>query len=90
MDRPDELPRIAECFNFAEPSGRWIWSATTPDRILVVDGVRRYQAVRFLPRVPGSLTLEAVLEAAEAAPYFTGVRELMSWRGAGHLAVDGC
>ncbi|MFE7098729.1 hypothetical protein [Streptomyces erythrochromogenes] len=100
MDRPGELPRTMECFNFAEPSGRWIWSATTPDRIPMVDGVRRlvldppvfrhqYQAVRFLPRVPGSLTLEAVLEPAEAAPYFTGVRELMSWQEAGHLAADG-
>ncbi|MFE7185875.1 hypothetical protein [Streptomyces erythrochromogenes] len=38
-----------------------------------------YESVVTLPRVPGSLTLEAVLEPAEAAPYFIGVRELMSW-----------
>ncbi|MFG2994731.1 hypothetical protein ACGFZK_36460 [Streptomyces sp. NPDC048257] len=100
MDRLDALPGALEWFNFAEPSGRWIWSATTPDRIPVVDGVRRlvldppvfrhhYQAVRFLPRVPGRLVIEEVLEPADAAPYFTGVRELMSWQEAGRLAADG-
>lgn len=100
MDRLDELPTAVECFNFCEPSGRWIWSATTPDRIPVVDGVRRlvldppvlqhhYQAVRFLPRVPGNLTLEAALEPAEAAPYFTDLGALMSWQEAGRLAADG-
>ncbi|MBT2448884.1 hypothetical protein J7F03_17655 [Streptomyces sp. ISL-43] len=99
MDRLDALPQAVECFNFAEPSGRWIWSATTPSRIPVVDGVRRlvldppvfqhgYPAVRFLPRVPGRLVLEAVLEPAEAAPYFAGVRELMSWQEASRLAAD--
>ncbi|MFE9468998.1 hypothetical protein ACFYNW_36295 [Streptomyces virginiae] len=38
----------------------------------------QYRAGRLLPRVPGSLTLEAVLEPAEAARCFTGVRDLMS------------
>ncbi|MFJ6783154.1 hypothetical protein [Streptomyces yangpuensis] len=100
VHRPEQLPSRLESFNFAEPSGRWIWSATTPDRIPVIDGVRRlvldppvfrhhYQAVRFLPRVPGSLVLEAVLDPAEAAPCFTGVRELMSWQEASESAADG-
>ncbi|MGW6612700.1 hypothetical protein ACWGA0_04465 [Streptomyces erythrochromogenes] len=64
------------------------WSWTAPPGHLPVFR-HQYQAVRFLPRVPGSLTLEAVLEPAETAPYFTGVRELMSWQEAGHLAADG-
>jgi hypothetical protein len=96
----DALPHAVECFNFAEPSGRWIWSETTPSRIPVVDGVRRlvldppvfrhhYRAVRFLPRVPGRLELEAVVQPAEAAPYFADVRDLMSWQEAGQLAADG-
>ncbi|MGV9312876.1 hypothetical protein ACWDR0_11855 [Streptomyces sp. NPDC003691] len=98
--RLDEAPGVLESFNFAEPSGRWIWSATAPDLIPVVDGVRtlvldppvfrhHYKAVRFLPRVPGSLVLEKVLEPADAAPFFTGVRELMSWQEASALAADG-
>lgn len=100
MDRLEALPHTVEGFNFAEPSGRWIWGATTPSRIPVVDGVRRlvldppvfrhgYQAVRFLPRVPGRLVLEAVLEPAAAAPYFAGVRDLVSWQEASRLAADG-
>ncbi|WP_329016542.1 hypothetical protein [Streptomyces sp. NBC_00690] len=93
-------PHRLESFNFAEPSGRWIWSATTPSRIPVVDGVRQlvldapvfrhdYATVRFLPRVSARLALEAVLTPAEAAPYFSGVRELMSWQEASRLAADG-
>ncbi|MGW6982376.1 hypothetical protein ACWGE1_23545 [Streptomyces sp. NPDC054932] len=100
MEHLDALPGMFECFNFAEPSGRWIWSATTPDRIPATDGVRRlvldqpvmrhhYQAVRFLPRVPGHLVLEAVLERDEAAAHFTDLKELMSWQEASHLAADG-
>ncbi|GII52683.1 hypothetical protein Pth03_10720 [Planotetraspora thailandica] len=100
MDNLDALPHALECFNFAEPSGRWIWSATTPSRIPVVDGIRQlvldppvfrhhYQAVRFLPRVPGRLVIEAVLEPDETAPYFAKVQELMSWEEAGRLAADG-
>jgi hypothetical protein len=100
MNRLDELPHAAECFNFAEPSGRWIWSETTPSRIPVVDGIRQlvldppvyrhwYTAVRFLPRVPGVLELEAVLDPAEAAPYFANLQPLMSTDEASRLAADG-
>ncbi|GAA2837303.1 hypothetical protein [Crossiella cryophila] len=100
MKALDELPHTVECFNFAEPSGRWIWGESTPSRIPVVDGIRRlvldppvfthaYQAVRFLPRVPGRLDLEEILEPAEAAPYFAGVQELMSVQEASRLAADG-
>ena len=100
MSRLSELPHATECFNLAEPSGRWIWSATTPSRIPVIDGVRQlvldppiyrhvYKAVRFLPRVPGILELEAVLDPAEAAPYFAGIQPLMSTDEASRLAADG-
>ena len=95
----DKLPYTTECFNFAEPSGRWIWSETTPSRIPVTDGVRRlvldppvfrhaYRTLRFLPRVPGSLVLEEVLEPAAAAPYFADIRPLMSAEEASRLAAD--
>lgn len=71
MNRLGDLPLATECFNFAEPSGRWIWSETTPSRIPVIDGLRQlvldppvyrhvYKAVRFLPRVPGILELEVL------------------------------
>lgn len=100
MNRLNDLPHATECFNFAEPSGRWIWSETTPSRIPVVDGVRQlvldppvyrhmYRAVRFLPRVPGILELEAVLDAADAAPYFAAIQPLMSTEEASRLAADG-
>jgi hypothetical protein len=100
MRRLDELPYAAECFTFSEPSGRWIGSESTPSRIPVTGGVRtlvldppvyrhHYRAVRFLPRVPGRLELEAVLGPAEAAPYFSGVRGLMSREEARRLAADG-
>ncbi|HET9171848.1 MAG TPA: hypothetical protein VFN97_20590 [Actinospica sp.] len=100
MSRLDDLPHAVECFNLAEPSGRWIWSETTPTRIPVVDGIRQlvldppiyrhwYKAVRFLPRVPGRLELEAVLEPAEAARCFDRIRPLMSTDEAGRLAADG-
>ncbi|MEU4358327.1 hypothetical protein [Streptomyces virginiae] len=45
--------------------------------------------------MPGSLTLEAVLEPAEAARCFTGVRDLMSgqswqsWQDASRSGADG-
>jgi hypothetical protein len=100
MNRLEELPHTAECFNFAEPSGRWIWGATTPNRIPVVDGIRQlvldppvfrhvYQAMRFFPRIPGFLELEAVLEPADAAPYFADLQPLMSSEEAGRLAAHG-
>lgn len=100
LTRLDDLPHFTECFNFAEPSGRWIWGATTPSRIPVVDGIRQlvldppiyrhvYRALRFLPRVPAGLELEAVLDPAAAAPYFAGIRPLMSREEAGRLAADG-
>ncbi|MFI1653097.1 hypothetical protein ACH4XT_40085 [Streptomyces avidinii] len=100
MDRLNELPGTLECFNFSEPSGRWIWSATTPDRIPAADGVRRlvldppvmrhhYSAVRFLPRVPGRLELEAVLEPDEAAAFFPDLQQLLSWQEASRHAADG-
>jgi hypothetical protein len=100
LDNVDSLPHTLECFNFAEPSGRWIWSEITPSRIPVVDGIRQlvldppvfrhhYRAVRFLPRVPGRLELEAALEPDEAAPYFAHVQELMSPQEASRLAADG-
>jgi hypothetical protein len=99
LDNLDGLPYALECFNFAEPSGHWIWGETTPSRIPVVDGIRQlvldppvfrhhYRAVRFLPRVPGRLELEAVLGPDEAAPYFAHVQELMSWQGSSRLAAD--
>ena len=98
-DQVDKLPHTTECFNLAAPSGQWIWSETTPSRIPVADGVRRlvldppvfrhaYRALRFLPRVPGSLVLEEVLEPAVAAPYFADVRPLMPADEASRLAAD--
>ncbi|WP_051779751.1 hypothetical protein [Streptomyces sp. NRRL S-241] len=100
MDRLGGLPGTLECFNFSEPSGQWIWSATTPDRIPACDGVRRlvldppvmrhhYKAVRFLPRVPGRLELEAVLEPDEAAAFFPDLEDLMSWQEASRQAANG-
>jgi hypothetical protein len=100
VENLDALPDALECFNFAEPSGRWIWSATTPSRIPVVDGIRQvvldppvfrhfYRAVRLLPRVPGRLELEQVLEPDEAAPHFARVQQLMSMEEASRLAADG-
>ncbi|WP_069467121.1 hypothetical protein, partial [Actinacidiphila rubida] len=89
LGRPDDLPTAVECFNFAEPSGRWITGDLSPDRIPVVGGVRRlvldppvrrhhYRAVRFLPRVSARVDLEAVLSPRDAAPYFAGVGPLMT------------
>ena len=100
MDRLGDLPLATECFNFAEPSGRWIWGEATPSRIPVVDGIRQlvldppvyrhvYRAIRFLPRVRASVELEAVLDPAEAAPYFAKVRPLMPPDDTGRLAADG-
>jgi hypothetical protein len=100
LHRLEDLPHFTECFNFAEPSGRWIWGATTPSRIPVVGGIRQlvldppifrhsFRALRFLPRVTASLELEAVLDPAEAAPYLAGIRPLMSRDEAGRLAADG-
>ncbi|MFC0545598.1 hypothetical protein [Kutzneria chonburiensis] len=83
------LPPTSRAFNFVTPAGQWIWSEGVPSDIPVVDGIRRlvldpppYQhsfgAGRFFPRVPGRLDLEAVLEPADAAPYFADVQEALS------------
>jgi hypothetical protein len=39
--------------------------------------------------VPGRLDLKKVLEPADAAPHFAGVRELMSRQEAGRLGAHG-
>jgi hypothetical protein len=43
----------------------------------------------LLPRVPGRLELEQVLEPDEAAPYFARVQQLMPMEEASRLAADG-
>jgi hypothetical protein len=89
VDAARALPPTSRAFNFVTPSGHWIWSEGVPADIPVVDGVRRlvldpppYQhnfgAGRFFPRIPGRLDLEAVLDPADAAPYFVDVQKALS------------
>lgn len=94
-----DLPVEREWFNFSEPSGRWIWSEVTPSQIPIADGIRQvvldppvfchaFTAVRFLPRVPGRLELDEVMEPEQSARYFASVHHLMSAQDASRLAAS--
>lgn len=78
--------QVVGAFNLVAPDGGWIWNEGTPSDIPVVEGSRllvldpppyerSWNNVRFFPMVPGSVRLERVLGADEAATWFALVSE---------------
>ncbi len=84
-DEPGQVHTVGS-FNLAAPDGSWIWNEGTPSDIPAVDGVRllvldpppyerSWPAGRFFPGMPGSLVLERVMDAGEAADRLAKVSE---------------
>ncbi|QIS16289.1 hypothetical protein F5544_42400 [Nocardia arthritidis] len=82
-DAEDMVPTIGSFLMYA-PDGNRVWNEGTPADIPLTEGMRvlvldpapyphHWPAGRFFPSMPGELALTEVLDAAEAARWFTHV-----------------
>lgn len=87
---PDGRIATTGAFNLSGADGAWIWNEGCPadiplvegERVLVLDPPtygRTWNAGRFYPRIPGDLTLEAVLTPADAKAYLERVAPPRQW-----------